>query len=99
MLYGFYQLENVLISLPRNTNILFAVDLSITIFPHTTCASSVNMPPKYEQYESLVDGYEKHPDQGLKATKKKLNKDPNNIVLLVGCCRLPGFCFQTYLFL
>lgn len=42
-----------------------------------------NMPPKYEQYESLVDGYEKHPDQGLKATKKKLNKDPNNAVLLV----------------
>lgn len=54
------------------------------------------MPPKFEQYKSLVDGYEKHPDQGLKATKKKLNKDPNNAVLLV--CLFDvlmghGFCF------
>ncbi|RDI80028.1 hypothetical protein Vi05172_g10050 [Venturia inaequalis] len=45
------------------------------------------MPPTFEQYESLIDGYEKHPDQGLKATKKKLNKDPNNAVLLLAQTR------------
>jgi hypothetical protein len=46
------------------------------------------MPPKYEQYESLVDGYEKHPEQGLKAVKKKLNKDSSNVTLLAGHRRL-----------
>lgn len=56
----------------------FFIAIPMTATPHLQ-----NMPPKYEQYESLVDGYEKHPDQGLKATKKKLNKDPNNAVLLV----------------
>ncbi|QDS67645.1 hypothetical protein FKW77_004638 [Venturia effusa] len=45
------------------------------------------MPPKYEQYKSLVDGYEKHPDQGLKAVKKKLNRDPNDEVLLLAQTR------------
>ncbi|TLD39226.1 Tetratricopeptide-like helical [Venturia nashicola] len=45
------------------------------------------MPPTFEQYESLVDGYGKHPDQGLKATKKKLSKDPNNAVLLLAQTR------------
>jgi hypothetical protein len=53
------------------------------------------MAPKYEQYESLVGGYEKHPEQGLKATRKKLNKDPNNQVLLVRLSPPLKFCSQV----
>jgi hypothetical protein len=41
------------------------------------------MPSKYEQYEALASSYEKHPDQGLKACKKKLQRDPSNIIYLV----------------
>jgi hypothetical protein len=38
---------------------------------------------KYEQYEAVASSYEKHPDQGLKACKKKLQRDPNNVIYLV----------------
>jgi hypothetical protein len=42
-----------------------------------------SMPSKYEQFEALASSYEKHPDQGLKACKKKLQRDPSNVICLV----------------
>jgi hypothetical protein len=41
---------------------------------------------RYKQYEDLASGYEKHPDQGLKTCKKKLQRDPKNVVYLVRFC-------------
>lgn len=37
----------------------------------------------YEVWENLVKSYPKHPDQGLKLCKKKLQKDPSNQIHLV----------------
>jgi hypothetical protein len=41
------------------------------------------MASKYEQFQSFTSGYEKHPEQGLKTCKKKLQKDPSNTLYLV----------------
>jgi hypothetical protein len=41
------------------------------------------MTSKYDQLESFTSGYEKHPEQGLKTCKKRLQKDPNNTLYLV----------------
>jgi hypothetical protein len=38
---------------------------------------------RLEQYEAFVEGYLKHPDQGLKACEKKLKREPNNTLYLV----------------
>lgn len=38
---------------------------------------------KLGQYRNFVEGYQKHPDQGLKACEKKLKKEPTNTQFLV----------------
>jgi hypothetical protein len=41
------------------------------------------MPSTLEIFDNLVESYSKHPDQGLKLCKKKLQKDPNSSTYLV----------------
>jgi hypothetical protein len=41
---------------------------------------------KLGPYRNFVEGYRKHPDQGIKACEKKLKKEPANTTYLV--CRL-----------
>ncbi|KAF2435237.1 hypothetical protein EJ08DRAFT_646109 [Tothia fuscella] len=41
------------------------------------------MARKYEQYEQFIVGYEKQPSQGLKAAKKKLQRNPEDVVYLL----------------
>jgi hypothetical protein len=38
---------------------------------------------RLDQFQNFVDGYAKHPDQGLKACEKKLKREPNNTLYLV----------------
>ena len=46
---------------------------------------------RLEQYQTFVDGYLKHPEQGLKACDKKLKREPNNTLYLVRPARpCPG---------
>ncbi|KAF2405319.1 hypothetical protein EJ06DRAFT_525845 [Trichodelitschia bisporula] len=45
-------------------------------------------PPAVDQVNDLVKSYEKHPEQGLKAIKKRLAKDARNPVLLIAQAKL-----------
>jgi hypothetical protein len=39
---------------------------------------------RLDQFQSFIDGYTKHPEAGIKACEKKLKKDPQNSLYLVG---------------
>jgi hypothetical protein len=45
----------------------------------------------YEQFETFVHNYYKHPESGIKECKKKLKKDPTNFLYLV---RIPTPSYQ-----
>jgi hypothetical protein len=38
---------------------------------------------RLDQYQTFVEGYLKHPEQGLKACDKKLKREPNSTLYLV----------------
>jgi len=96
------QLRTIKISMIETISLLLKVPTKLLLPRHTNMRFVAQVPCpkrvrhldmifngiKYELYEAHVSSYEKHPEQGLRAVKKKLQKDPKNVVLLVGLPQL-----------